>query len=74
MLLETPTTTQAMAQTDIKDTVTATTGTVVTSNANFIQTVPGGLKICAGRGCAIVPGGEVTVVGDWSRPAEHLNN
>ena len=64
MRSETPTTTRAMAQADIKETVTAATGTVATLNANFIQTEPGGLIFCAGRGCAGAPGGEVTVMGD----------
>ena len=63
-----------MAQTDIKDTITAATGTVATSSANFIQTEPGGLNLGAGRGCAGAPGGEDKVVVDWSRPVDHTDN
>ena len=64
VLSEIPTTTRAMAQTDIEDTVTAATGTAATSNANFIQTTPGSPKICAGRRCAGVLGSGVTVLVD----------
>ena len=62
MLSKTPTTTQAMAQTDIKDIVTAARGT--TLNANFIQTESCGLNFCAGRGCAgALSGKDMVIVG-----------
>ena len=64
MLLETLTTTLEMAQTDIKDINTVAVKTLATSNTNFMQTAPGGLKVTTGRGCAGAPGGEVMIVGD----------